>query len=190
MPESLPRASTCPIETLGSRVVFDTPWISVRQDDIRREDGTTGTFGYLELQHDIVVIAPLDADRRVCLVRQWRYPWRRDSWELPAGRCEAGETPLQGAQRELREEALVSAREWRHLNTFYGSASIATPFHLYAATGLTPVESPRDHEEQDMIVTWIPLDEAVDAVMDGRIVHAASIGALLRLDRLVSRGEL
>lgn len=176
------------METLSSEIAFETPWMRVRSDRVRRQDGSTGTFSYMESPHEIVMVAPLTEDRRVCLVRQWRYPWRRDSWELPAGRCEAGETPLEGAQRELKEETGLTAREWRHLSTFYGSASIATPFHFFLATGLDGVgggEAERDHEEQDMISTWVGLEEAVQAVMDGRIVHSSSIGGILRLDRLL-----
>lgn len=176
------------METLSSEVVFESPWMRVRQDQVRRQDGSTGSFGYMELGHPIVMVAPVDEWGRVCLVRQWRYPWNRDSWELPAGRCEAGETPLQGAQRELQEEAGVIATDWRHLATFYVSASVATPFHYFLATGLSASPTARDHEEQDMIAAWIPVAAAVQAVMDGQIVHSASIGGLLRLGRIQSSG--
>jgi 8-oxo-dGDP phosphatase len=122
--------------------------------------------------------------------RQWRYPWQRDSWELPAGRCEAGEKPLDGAQRELREETGVTARTWRQLCTYYGSASIATQFHYFLATGIEEGTTARDVEEADMVVSWIPLEEAVKGVMDGRIVHSSAIGGILRLDHLARAGEL
>ena len=190
MTDLLPRVTESPIETISSEIAFETPWMRVRRDQIRRQDGSTGWFGYMESPHDIVMVAPLTDDRRICLVRQWRYPWRRDSWELPAGRCEAGETALDGARRELKEETGVSARDWRHLVTFYGSASIATPFHFYMATGLEVTATAHDHEEQDMIVAWVPLEDGVKAVMDGRIVHSASIGGILRLDRLAAAGEI
>ncbi len=183
MTNLLPRAERSPLRAVSSEIVYETPWLRVRQDVVERQDGSTGPYSYLESPYPIVMVAALDQDRRVCLVRQWRHPWSRDSWELPAGRCESGETPEQGARRELREEAGVDAREWRHLSTFYVSASTATQFHFYLATDLTVGETARDHEEQDMITTWVPLDEAVRAVMDGRVVHGASIGALLRLER-------
>ena len=178
------------MKTLASRVAYETPWLRVRQDEVEWEGGTRGEYGFIELQHDIAMIAALTDDRRVALVRQWRYPWQRDSWELPAGRCEAGESPLEGAQRELREETGVSAREWRHLCTFFGSASIATRFHYYMATGIVEGATKRDAEEADMVVAWVPLEEAVRGVMDGRIVHGSAIGGILRLDLLRKRGEL
>jgi len=183
MSELLPRAQRSPVRTVSSEIAYETPWLRVRQDVIERQDGSRGPYGFIELPYPIVMVAALDQDRRVCLVRQWRHPWNRDSWELPAGRCEAGEAPEVGARRELHEEAGVDAREWRHLSTFYVSASIATQFHLYLATQLTVGQTDRDHEEQDMIAAWVPLEEAVRAVMDGRVVHGASIGALLRLER-------
>ena len=178
------------MKTLASRVAYETPWLRVRQDEVEWEGGSRGEYGFIELQHDITMIAALADDRHVALVRQWRYPWQRDSWELPAGRCEAGETPLEGAKRELREETGVTATEWRQLCTYYGSASIATCFHYFLATGVENGTTERDAEEADMVVAWVPLEEAVKAVMDGRIVHSSAIGGILRLDRLVHVGEL
>ena len=178
------------MKTIASRVAYETPWLRVRQDDVEWEGGKRGEFGYIELQHDIAMIAALTDDRRVALVRQWRHPWGRDSWELPAGRCEPGETALEGAQRELREETGVTARTWRHLCTFYGSASIATQFHYYLATDIEEGATQRDVEEADMVVAWVPLEEAVRGVMDSRIVHSSAIGGILRLDHLARIGEL
>ena len=186
----LPRAARSPMKTLSSRVAYETPWLRVRQDQVEWEGGQRGEYGFIELQHDIAMIAALTDDRRVALVRQWRYPWQRDSWELPAGRCEAGETPLDGAQRELREETGVTASRWRHLCTYYGSASIATQFHYFLATGIEEGATHRDVEEADMVIAWVPLGEAVRAVMDGRIVHSSAIGGILRLDHLARTGEL
>lgn len=187
---ALPRATHNPIRTLSSEVAFESPWLRVRQDAIEREDGSTGTFGYIDLRYPVVLIAALDAQRRISLVRQWRYPWQRDSWELPAGRCELGEAPLQGAQRELLEEAGIRATTWRLLSTFYASASASTQFHLFLATGLSEAPGERDIEEQDLISTWLPFEAAVQEVLDGNIVHAASIAAVLRLDRLLRDGAL
>ncbi|CAA9285087.1 MAG: hypothetical protein AVDCRST_MAG77-4196 [uncultured Chloroflexi bacterium] len=185
--DPLPRAIESPIRTISSAVAYETPWLRIRQDQIERQDGSAGTFGYVEFPYPVVMVAALDDAGRVCLVRQWRYPWGRDSWELPAGRCEAGETPRSGAQRELREEAGVTARDLQPLYTFYASASVSTQFHCFLATGLTHVDTQRDPEEQDMVATWVPLGEAVRAVLDGRIVHSATIGALLRLERELGR---
>jgi 8-oxo-dGDP phosphatase len=184
--DPLPRAECAAIRTLASRVAYETPWLRVHQDVVERQDGSRGTFGYVAFPYPIAVIAAVDAERRICLVRQWRYPWGRDSWELPAGRCEAGEAPEDGARRELREEAGVEARLLQPLSTFYASASIATQFHLFLATGLTPVASRRDHEEQDMVAAWVSLADAARAALDGRIVHSATIAAILRLDRELS----
>ena len=188
--EWLPRAERSPMKTLASRVAYETPWLRVRQDQVEWQNGKRGDYGFIDLQHEIAMIAALTEDRRVALVRQWRYPWKRDSWELPAGRCEEGETPLEGAKRELREETGATAREWRQLSTYYGSASIATRFHFFLATGIEEGTTARDAEEADMIVAWVPLEEAIRAVMDGRIVHSSAISGLLRLDHLARTGQL
>jgi ADP-ribose pyrophosphatase len=67
---------------------------------------------------------------------------------------------------------------------------LATHFHFYLATGVSEGAAHRDSEEADMVVTWVPLEEAVRAVLDGRIVHSSAIGGILRLELLARRGEL
>ena len=90
-------------------------------------------------------VAAVDDERRVCLLRQYRYVADGWIWELPAGKLEPHEPPLMTAQRELIEEAGVSAREWLDLGTCLSSPGVFTErLHLYMARGLTAAtQSPR-----------------------------------------------
>src|SRR5205814_658211 len=124
--------------------------------------------------------AAVDAAGRLTLVRQWRYVWGCDSWELPGGLASPGETPLDAAQRELREEAGLVARQWDVLGLLHASASMSLRFHVFLARDLEPVATARDAEEHDMIVRAIPLADAVAAVLDGTILHAVSATTILR----------
>ena len=119
------------------------------------------------------------------LVRQWRYPWQRNSWEIPAGHGEPGETVLEGAQRELAEEVGLRASTWQSLGTGYASATFNARYHLFLASGLSPVRSDhcRDGAESDLIAHAIPLEEAIAAALDGRIQHGMSVVGLLRAAR-------
>jgi 8-oxo-dGTP pyrophosphatase MutT (NUDIX family) len=184
---ALPQITQSPWKTIASRTVYETHRMRLREDQVVTPAGTPGMYSYLEAAQPVAVIAAVDAGERIYLVRDWRYTWNRDSWELPGGLLEAGEDPIAGAKRELAEEAGVAAGEWRHLAQFFASASIATPFHLFLAQGLSVVPVARDPEEQDMIVRAIPLRDAIQAVMDGTIVHAASIGGILRVARLLGK---
>ena len=173
-----------PWQTKSSRVVFDNGWLTLRDDEVIRPDGEPGKFAYLETHEPVVAIVPIDAELNVYLVRQWRYPWRRNSWELPAGQVEPGETPLEGAIRELGEEVGVIAGVWEPLWNGFSSAAMNARWHLYLARELSAVEPGRfQRDEHDLIACSVPLSEAVDAALDGRIEHGMSVVGLLRTAR-------
>jgi ADP-ribose pyrophosphatase len=130
-------------------------------------------------------VVPISDSFEVHLVRQWRYPWRRNSWEIPAGGGEPHETPLEGAQRELAEEVGLQAASWEPLGSGFASATLDIRYHLYLARDLSPAPAHhiRDGAEHDLIARPIPLQAAVEAAMDGRIEHAMSVVGLLRAAR-------
>lgn len=137
-------------------------------------------------------VVALDAQDRVLLIQQYRHPIRHRDWELPAGLLDvAGEDPLAAAQRELVEEADVTAEHWEHL-----VSSWTTPggndemIHIYLATGISaaPAAHAREDEEADIRVEWVPLADAADAVLDGRMHNGVlSIGVLAAERRLRDR---
>ncbi len=178
---ALPRTTINPWQTRASRIVYQTRWLRIREDEVITPEGRSGTWGVVELPHPVVLVAALDAQQRLYLVRQWRYAWNRDSWELPAGRGEAGEAPLASAQRELVEETGLRARTWTPLGTFFVSALMAVQFHFFLAQDLQLGAAARDGEEHDMIAQPVPLRQAVVAALDGTIAHAASISGILRV---------
>jgi 8-oxo-dGTP pyrophosphatase MutT (NUDIX family) len=174
-----------PWRTRASRIAFDNGRLRVREDAVIQPDGQPGTYTIVELPWPVVAIVPLEDDGRVHLVRQWRYPWRQNSWEIPAGRCEPDEEPLEAARRELAEEVGVRAGRWDELSHGFGSAAIATPVHLYLARDLAPLAQPRPREgsEADLITRAVPFAAALAAVDDGTIVHGYTIIGLLRVAR-------
>lgn len=174
-----------PWKTESTRVVFDNGRLRLREDVVVQPDGGPGSYTYLELPWPVAAIVPLSDTGDVYLVRQWRYPWGRNSWEVPAGHGEDGEAPLDVARRELAEEVGLNATEWEPLGTGYSSASFATQYHLFLARGLAPScrDVARDGAEGDLITCRVPLEVAIEAAMDGRIVHSLSVVALLRTAR-------
>jgi 8-oxo-dGTP pyrophosphatase MutT (NUDIX family) len=174
-----------PWQTQSSRVIYDNGRLRLREDSVIQPDGEPGSYTYLELAWPVVAIVPIAADGYVYLVRQWRYPWRCNSWEIPAGHGEPDEDPLDGARRELAEEVGLQAASWEPLGTGYASASLNVRYHLFLARALSPVtrDHQRDGAEHDMIARRIPLSEAVEAAIDGRIAHGMSVIGLLRAAR-------
>jgi 8-oxo-dGTP pyrophosphatase MutT (NUDIX family) len=185
MTDLLDSSGPNPWRTSSSRVVFDNGRMRLLEDEVLQPDGEPGSYAYIEVPWPVVGIVPITDDRCVYLVRQWRYPWRRNSWEIPAGHGEANEEPLEAAQRELAEEVGLQAASWDPLGQGFGSAAIAAHYHLYLARGLsaTARKLAREGSEHDMIARPVPLQEAVEAAMDGRIVHAFTVVGLLRAAR-------
>jgi 8-oxo-dGTP pyrophosphatase MutT (NUDIX family) len=173
-----------PWRTRSTRVVYDNGQLRLREDEVIQPDGEPGSYTYLELLWPVVAIVPVD-DGHVYLVRQWRYPWRRNSWEIPAGHGEPDEAPLEGAQRELAEEVGLQATSWEALGSGFSSATLNVRYHLYLARGLSALTGAhrRDGAEHDLIARRVPLVDAVEAAMDGRIEHGMSVVGLLRAAR-------
>lgn len=140
-----------------------------------------GRVAELEIAHHPggAAVVAVDADGRVCLLRQFRHAAGGWLTELPAGKLDGGEPPLECARRELAEEAGVSARRWEKLGEFFSSPGVLTEvIHLFLAQDLTPVDaSPEDHEVLE--ASWVPLAEAMDLAASGRLQDAKSVIGLL-----------
>lgn len=117
------------------------------------------------------------------LVRQWRHAWDQSSWEVPAGTFDAGEDPLSCAKRELAEETGLVARRYTPLGVYHGAAFLTGRAHIFLAEGLSETSRSPEAYEQDMETLRLPFHEALEAALDGSIVHSGSVAALCRAAR-------
>ena len=131
-------------------------------------------------------IAAIDAQGRVCLLRQFRHAAQGWVWELPAGKLEPDEAPAATAVRELAEEAGVAAARWQPLGVFLSSPGVLTErLHLFAAMELSPAAGIPEQGEV-FEVHWVPLEAAIERVHAGDIVDAKTCIGLFRLQRLLA----
>jgi ADP-ribose pyrophosphatase len=122
----------------------------------------------------------LDAGSRVCLLRQYRYVAGGWLWELPAGKLEPGEPPLATAQRELTEEAGVSASHWESLGTCLSSPGVFTErLYLFLASELTSAQPAQEYAEV-IEIHWVPFAQACRWAIDGTIADCKTALGLLR----------
>jgi 8-oxo-dGTP pyrophosphatase MutT (NUDIX family) len=170
-----------PIERLASREVYRNSWMTVREDDIRRPDGTTGIYGVVDKPTYALVI-PYDPDQdRFHLVEQFRYPLGLRRWEFPQGTApeQLHLDPTELAHRELREETGLRAENMQRLGQLDVAAGMSSQRGwVFLATGLTEGEHEREHEEQDMHSAWFSRGELDRMIRDGVITDAQSLAAL------------
>lgn len=139
-----------------------------------------------------VAVLALDEHDRVLLIKQYRHPVRMRDWEIPAGLLdEDGEDALSAAQRELAEEADLSAARWDVLGEFYtspGGSDEAIRIYLARELTATPHAFGRGEEEADIQVHWADLDEVVDAVLHRRVQNPSLIVGVLSAHAARARG--
>ncbi len=163
------------VETvLSSETVFEGHRINVRVDDVAMADGRRARREVVE-HPDAVVILALRDDGEIAFVRQWRHPTGRPLLELPAGRIDAGETPEQATRRELREEVGLDPASLEFARGFYVAPGFADEF-LHGFIARDCVHSPlQADEDEELIVEWMPLGDAIRLVEAGDIIDAKSV---------------
>ncbi|QGK72294.1 NUDIX domain-containing protein [Allosaccharopolyspora coralli] len=166
--------------------------LALRVDEVAMPGGETARREVVEHPGAVAVVA-LDEQDHVVLIHQYRYPLGRRLWEIPAGLLDVdGETPAAAARRELAEEVGIAAAEWSVLVDLASSAGFTDQSErVFLARELSDVSrsSPVGDEEADMVVTRVPLQEAVRGVHAGEIVNAATVAGLLAADA-VCRGHV
>lgn len=148
--------------------------------------GEAGTVRREYVRHTGAVgVLALDDDDRVLLIRQYRHPVGMELWELPAGLLDVdGEPPLLAARRELAEEGDVRAERWDVLIDWFNSpGGMTEALRLYLARGISPVPEDelhvREDEEYGMPIRWVPLDQARDDVLAGRLHNPGLVVGVL-----------
>jgi ADP-ribose pyrophosphatase len=185
-PLDLDRVADDPVayRVTGSQTPFRSGRvIEVRTDEVAMPDDSTATRDVVVHPGAVGIIALDDRDR-VLLVRQYRHAVGRMLWEPPAGLLdEPGEDPLETARRELFEEAHHRAERWNVLVDVFTSPGMTDEaVRVYLARDVAPADEPQyegEAEERDMLVAWVPLEHAVDAVLSGRLHNPLAAMGLL-----------
>jgi ADP-ribose pyrophosphatase len=159
--------------------VFRGRVITVNVETVRLPNNHVVDLEIIRLAHGAATAA-VDAQRRVCLIRQFRHAAEGWIWELPAGKVEASEIPQDTARRELSEETGTSAERWQPLGYYVASPGVFTELvYLFLAQGLDSVSI--QHEPAELIeVHWVDLDEACQWALEGRVNDGKTALGLLR----------
>lgn len=147
-------------------------------------NGQTTIYGVVEAG-DCVGVLPFLDDDRVVMVRQYRYVFGENHrWEMPTGGVKKGESLLEAARRELREEVGYDTMDLQHINTYFPSKSIMHEIaHLYIGRGLSRVHAIPD-ETEFMEVADFPFQQVLEMVLESEIRDSMTVIAVLLTDRL------
>ena len=159
--------------------IYEGRVINVSVDTVDLPNGVRLPLEIVRHPGGAAVVA-IDAQERVCLLRQFRHAAGGYIYELPAGKLEPDEAPEITARRELVEEAAVSAAHFESLGAYFSSPGVFTEvIHLYLATGLTPATGAPEPSEV-FEVEWWPFAEAVARARSGELNDAKTIIGILR----------
>ena len=170
-------------KTLKSEKIYEGTIINLRRDKVTVQGGTS----YREIiEHNGgAVIAALTEDKKLVMVRQYRKPADKVMLEVPAGKIDPGEKPLDAAVRELKEETGYTAAKVEFLTQFYPSVGYSEEvLYLYLCTGLTPGETNFD-ENEAIDIEEVELDRLFKMAMSGEIDDAKTLIAILMVKALV-----
>lgn len=174
-----------PWRKLSTRLIYENPWIRVREDQVIAPSGVPGIYGVVEARAAVGIVA-LTEQREIYLVGQYRYPTECYSWEIPEGAAEGLETPHEAAVRELREETGLRAHAWEPLGgeVHLSNCFTAERAHLFLATGLTIGATQFDPTEA-IVCKKVTLNEALTMAMRGEIVDGLTLIGIHRVARHV-----
>jgi 8-oxo-dGDP phosphatase len=166
------------IERIASREIYRNPWLVLREDDIRRPDGSPGIYSVVD-KETYALVMPYDG-HRFRLVEQFRYPVGARRWEFPQGTAPdlAAVEPAVLAARELREETGLRATSFEALGQLDTAPGMSSQRGwVFLATGISEGEADREHEEQDMRSEWFAREDVEQMIRSGVIADAQSIAA-------------
>lgn len=177
-PQPEPEPGDPVIQQVSSRIVYDNQWMRLREDAIRRPDGSQGIYSYVE-KPDFALVIPVERDG-FHLIEQYRYPVSHRSWEFPQGTLpnRADADPATLARRELTEETGLRAGRLRRLGFLYPAKGMSSQAcTVFVADQLEAGQHSREHEEQDMRQRWISRSELEAMIRGGIITDGSTIAA-------------
>ena len=156
------------MKIVSSREVYKSPIFRVTEDEATDPSGFEIKRSIVQHMGSAVMLA-VDEKHRILLVRQFRLPARKYLWELPAGRLDEGEKPLQAARRELREETGCQARQWKKLTAFWPSPGfVGEKMTIFVATDLTEGEA-QPMEDERITSQWFKRRDIDEMIRKGEI---------------------
>lgn len=179
-----------PWTILSSEIKYDNPWIQIEEHQVLTPAGNSSIYGEVHFKNMAVAIVPLDENYNTYIIGQYRFPMKTFEWEVPEGGCPKGETPLETAKRELREEVGMIANDFQLIQELQMSNCTTDELgYIFVAKGLEFVGT--DHEETEVLtIKKIPFVDLFEMAMNGEIRDNLSLTAIYKTKFLLDQGKL
>ncbi|MGA9465855.1 MAG: NUDIX hydrolase, partial [Terracidiphilus sp.] len=173
--------------------VYDGPLFKVRHDKLIEPGGKQSERDVIRHNGSVVILA-LDSSKSkkdpwIVIERQYRHAANQFLWELPAGKLEAGEEPVAGAQRELEEETGYKAKKWRPLVEYYASPGfLGESMKVFLAEGLIAGQA-HPEEDEEIEIRLVKLSDVLKMIEKGAILDGKTLTSVLLYARLNAKNR-
>ena len=166
-------------KTLKSEYLIRRPWLTARRDAVQLPNGEINDEFYVLEYPDWINVIAITEEGHFVFVRQYRYALDLDSIELCAGVIEEGETPEEGARRELLEETGFGGGEWKEIMTIGQNPSTCSNWtHCFLATGVEKLQEQHLDRTEDIDVMLLTSDEVLEMMRSGQLKQALMLAPL------------
>lgn len=170
--------------------IYDTPWIKLVRHEVIHPSGNPGVYSVTHFKNLAIGVLPLDEEYNTWLVGQYRFPLNKYSWEIPEGGGALDIPPVESAQRELKEETGISAKEFIEIQRMHLSNSATDELAiLYVAKGLSFGEA-QPEESEELNCVKIPFEEVYKKVLSGEITDSLTVVAVLKTKLMMLDGKI
>ncbi len=168
---------------------YKNRWITVTEHQVIRPDGNDGIFGVVEMLPGVIIL-PIDTDNNVYLTKEFRFAIGAESIEAANGGIEENQTPIEAAQRELKEELGIIAKEWTHLGKVNPLTSVVSaPMNMFLAQDFSSIGETELEGTEQITTIKVPFQQAVDMVISGEISNGPTCTLLLKANEYLKRNS-
>lgn len=176
-----------PWKTINSEIVYETPWLKLKKDNVKTPYGKDSAYTYISHQGSVagVIINP---QNEIYLVGQYRYPVQEFSWEIVKGGIEKGEEPLEAIKREISEETGIVASDYKLLakDLHIENSSSNERGNVFLVSGTIEMGEQSLDPTEKIITKKVPFQEALNMVYEGKIKDTYSIVGILLANKVIN----
>ncbi len=171
-------------KSIEEKRVFSGVLLNLNKDIVELNDGSTSTREYVKTVDASCCVA-IDKDKNIILVKQFRYAHKKELIEIPAGKIDFGETPIEAAKRELLEETGFGSDEWEKIGSFYPATYSTQKLYIFLARNVVKKQDLNLDEGEFLSVLKVPYNDFLNDILSGKIKDSKTIIGVLKFNKIL-----